>query len=91
MIHTTMKTWKMVVLIWKNFHDEDLPPKGLNEDLYHYNGPGPNLHCHVLQNFNTVLEACRITGGFMYELINRITANSNGYTTSNLTDGGKFY
>jgi hypothetical protein len=63
---------------------QDLPPKGINEDRYNYSGPGPCLKPHVSKKFRTVLQACRVAGGFTYELIKHITANSNAYASRNL-------
>ncbi len=63
---------------------EDLPAEGLHEDLYHYSGPGPCLRPYVSTRFRTVLEAFGVAGGFTYELIKRITANSNAYASKNL-------
>lgn len=58
---------------------EDIPSDGIEETLYHYEGRGPALRHNVCNKFTTVLESCGVAGGFTYELIKRITANSNAY------------
>jgi len=63
---------------------EDPPEDGLNEDLYHYCGSGLCLRHQFSTRFCTVLEACGVAGGFTYELIKRITANSNAYASKNI-------
>jgi hypothetical protein len=67
-----------------NWTYKDLPGEGINENLYNYNGPGPCLRQYIATRFRTLLEACGIVGGFMYKLINCITANSNAYNSKNM-------
>jgi hypothetical protein len=44
----------------------------------------------VDRKFDTLLGACRIAGGFSYELVKRITMNSNAHMRARLV-GSKFY
>jgi hypothetical protein len=44
----------------------------------------------VDQKFDTLLGACGIAGGFSYELLKRITMNSNAYVRARLV-GNRFY
>jgi hypothetical protein len=48
----------------------------------HYNGNGPALRPYVSRRFTTLLGACGVAGGFSYELMKRITANTNAYVRS---------
>ena len=61
------------------FTYEDIPPEGIQDHLYHYQGRGPCLRHNVSNKFQTCLEACGVAGGFTYQLIKKITANSNAY------------
>ena len=59
---------------------KDLPPNIQDIQYPHYNGNGPCLRNNVSRCFDTILGACGFAGGMTYELIKRITANSNAYT-----------
>ena len=50
-----------------------------------YNGPGPALRHNVSRQFSTPLGACGIAGGLSYDLIKRITSNTNATVRSRLT------
>ena len=72
-----------------HFTYEDIPPEGIQDHLYHYQGRGPCLRHNVSNKFQTCLEACGVAGGFTYQLIKRITANSNAYV-DRIKDGNRF-
>ena len=58
---------------------ENVPDGGIQEQNYQYSGADPSLHHKIANKFSTPLEACGVVGGFMYDLIKCITANSNAY------------
>ena len=68
----------------------DVVPGTPNTTYQHYNGPGPCLRKFVDRKFDTLLGACRIAGGFSYELLKCITMNSNAYVRAQLV-GNRFY
>jgi hypothetical protein len=58
---------------------ENVPDGGIQEEHYCYSGAGPSLRHNIANKFSTPLGACGVAGGFTYELIKCITANSNAY------------
>jgi hypothetical protein len=74
-------------LQWKY---EDLPENGLEEDIYRYEGSGPSLRRNVANKFSSPLQACAVAGGFTYDLIKRITANSNAYASKSKGTDNRF-
>jgi hypothetical protein len=48
---------------------ENVPAGGIQEEYYHYDGPGPSLRHNVSNKFSSVLEACGVAGGLTYQLI----------------------
>ncbi len=73
-----------------HFTYENVPPEGIQDHLYHYQGKGPCLRHNVSNKFQTCLEACGVAGGFTYQLIKRITANSNAYVDK-IKVGNRFF
>ena len=73
-----------------NWSHSDVVPGTPNATYAHYNGKGPCLRRCVDIKFDTVLGACGTAGGFSYELVKRITMNSNNYLWERLV-GNKFY
>ena len=56
----------------------EVPQDGINENYYHYSRR-PSLRHNICNKFETILGSCSVAGGFTYELMKRITANSNAY------------
>ena len=65
-------------LSWR--HD-DLACNGLTPPSDLYDGPGLKLHPQIGTKFNAMSVACGIGGGFTYDLMKCITANSNACQT----------
>ena len=55
-----------------------------------YNGPGPCLRRGVAECMHNLLDAVSICGGFNYNFVKRVTANSNNYARSHLDSRGQF-
>ena len=73
-------------LFWTH---KDLPDDGSMSLIEVFDGQGPLLHPQIGTKFNTVLDACGIDSGFIYNLMKRITAILNAYAWSKLI-GDKF-
>ena len=74
-----------------NWSYSDVVPGTSDTTYHHYNGAGPCLRKCVDRKFNTLLGGvCGIAGGFSYELVKRITMNSNAYVRARFV-GNKFY
>ena len=56
---------------------DNIPVGGIQEDVFLCNGDGPALRHGISKRFNTVLESCCVAGGFLSELIKKMTAGSN--------------
>ena len=60
-----------------NWSYSDVVPGTPNTNYPRYHGDGPCLRRYVDRKFDTLLGACGTAGGFSYELVKRITMNSN--------------
>ena len=45
------------------------PPDGIQDENYNYDGLGPYLCWYISNKFNTVLQACGVTGGLTHQQI----------------------
>ena len=64
----------------------DLNNEVVEETYPNYNGDDLCICPNASRHFDTVLSACEVAGGFTYEFMKQLTANSNAYACAKVVD-----